>query len=323
MQTNKRNRSLLKSGTPSPVENKKPNMATSNNSELIDTIDLQLGALGEQGVLYNALMKVCDGINSIDKNTKAIKRSVEKLYNKVDDINKRLEVLEGTKAETDRQIQEIKTKQETFEGEIITVKTMVESLAEQDSPMKEPFDPEFTVIANNIPATEHEDIDTTAERLIIDGTRTPDVQVVRTKRLVSRNQFPGLVKIELASVKDKISVLRNKKNLAENQEFRRVYLRSSKPHSDRIAEFNFKKLLRRLPNGSDFRIGGNGRIIHKNDQPDSQTLHRGLHGELQGAQGQSPNIARLPTPLSMMSDDFQEEASTYTTQRRFSPGTTE
>ena len=90
-----------------------------------------------------------------------------------------------------------------------------------------------------------------------------------------------------------------------------------------ITEFNFKKLLRQLPNGSDFRIGGNGRIIHKNDQPDSQTLHRGLHGELQGAQGQSPNIARLPTPLSMMSDDFQEEASTYTTQRRFSPGTTE
>ena len=97
MQNNKRNRDSLKSGTPSPVEKKKPNMATANNvnsSELIDITGLHMGALGEQGVLYDVLMRVCDGINSIDRNTKAIKKSVDRLYNKVDDINKRLEVLE-------------------------------------------------------------------------------------------------------------------------------------------------------------------------------------------------------------------------------------
>ena len=85
MQNNKR------SGTPSPVEKKKPNMATANNvnsSELVDITGLHMGALGEQGVRYDVLMRVCDRINSIDRNTKAIKKSVDRLYKKVDDINK-------------------------------------------------------------------------------------------------------------------------------------------------------------------------------------------------------------------------------------------
>ena len=90
---------------------------------------------------------------------------------------------------------------------------------------------------------------------------------MRTKRLVSRNHFPGLVKIELASVTDKATVLRNKINLAENHEIRRVFLRSSKPHNDRIAEFNFRKLLQQLPKGKDYRIGGNDHIINKGQQP--------------------------------------------------------
>ena len=277
-------------------------MATANNvnsSELVDITGLHMGALGEQGVLYDVLMRVCDGINSIHRNTKAIKKSVDRLYNKVDDINKHLEVLEKNKDEVDRQVDELKSKQETFEGEITTVKTMVESLADHDSSRKEVFDPEFTVIASNIPGTVNEDMDMVVNRLIEEGTRTPNVQVVRTKRLVSRNPFPGLVKIELASVTDKVSVLRNKRNLAENHEFRRVFLRSSKPHSDRIAEFNFKKLLQ-LPNGKEYRIGGNGCIINKVQQPAAYNSHPMMYNEPLGTQGLSPNVTRLATPIHVL-----------------------
>ena len=96
MHTNKCNRDSLKSGSPSPVEMKKPNMAlgkNTNSSEVIDITALHLGALGEQGVLYDVLLRVCNGINSVDRNTKGIKRSVDRLYNKMDDINKHLEVI--------------------------------------------------------------------------------------------------------------------------------------------------------------------------------------------------------------------------------------
>ena len=127
-----------------------------------------------------------------------------------------MEVLKKNKDELDRQVDELKSKQETFEGEITTVKTMLESLADHDSSRKEAFDPEFTVIASNIPSTVNEDTEMVVNRLIEEGTRTPNVQVVRTKRLVSRNPFPDLVKIELTSVTDKVTVLRNKRNLAEN-----------------------------------------------------------------------------------------------------------
>ena len=125
----------------------------------------------------------------------------------------------------------------TFEKEIIIIKTVVKNLADHDNSRKEAFDPEFTVIANNITKTVNEDTDIIVNQLIEEGTRTPNVQVVRTKRLVSRNHFPGLVKIELASVTDKVTVLRNNRNLAENHEFRHVFLRFSKPNAAQPVNF--------------------------------------------------------------------------------------
>ena len=164
----------------------------------------------------------------------------------------------------------------------------------------------------------NEDTDMVVTRLIEEGTRTPNVQVVRTKRLVSRNHFPGLVKIELASITDKVTVLRNKRNLAENHEFRCVFLRSSKPHSDRIAEFNFRKLLQQLPNGKEYRLGGNGRIINNVQQLATYSSHPMMYNEPLGTQGLSPNVTRLATPISMFSDDLHEEISNDT-QRQVTP----
>ena len=141
--------------------------------------------------------------------------------------------------------------------------------------------------------------------------------------LSKSNSYFNITKIltsylRLTSVTDKVTVLRNKRNLAENHEFRRVFLRSSKPHSDRIAEFNFRKMLQQLPNGKDYRIGGNGHIINKVQQPTTYSSHLMMYNEPLGTQGLSPNVTRLATPISMFSDDLQEEISNNT-QRQATP----
>ena len=299
MSSTKRNRDQLKSRTPSPVENKKPNMATASpNTDLVDTLNLNMSSVGDENVLYNVLMKVCDGINSINKDTKAIRKSVDKLYSKVEDINKRLEVLERNKEIQDKDIDTLKNTQDIFQTEVDTVKSMVESVAEQDKEKKE-FDPEVTVIASNVPMSMNEDIDQIVKRLIQEGAKLPRLEFLRARRLTSRNQHPGKVKVELLSVQDKITLLKNKKNLAEHRDFRTVFLRSSRSYNERMTDFNFRKLLQQLPDGNLYRVGANGRILKKNE-PQRNAPPQNQSGTLHSV---SPNIERMHTPLSALSGE--------------------
>ena len=139
-------------------------------------------------------------------------------------INKRLEVLERNKETQDKDIDMLKNTQDLFKTEVDTVKSMVESLAEQDKEKKE-FDPEVTVIISNVPMSTTENIDQIVKRLIQEGAKLPRLEFLRAKRLTSRNQYPGKVKVELLSVQDKITLVKNKRNLAEHSDFRTVFLR--------------------------------------------------------------------------------------------------
>ena len=44
-----------------------------------------------------------------------------------------------------------------------------------------------------------------------------------------------------------------------------MYLHSSKSHTDRLIETNFKTLLHEIPNGNSYRLAGNGRILKKSE----------------------------------------------------------
>ena len=59
----------------------------------MDITELKIGSVGETGVLYEVLMKACEGVNEIHKDTKSIRKCVDKLNTKVDDITKLLEKL--------------------------------------------------------------------------------------------------------------------------------------------------------------------------------------------------------------------------------------
>ena len=133
------------------------------------------------------------------------------------------------------------------------------------------------MVATNVPVQANENILQAANHLIESSLRIPALTVVRAMRLKSKNRFPGLVKIELATESDKISVLHNKQNLADTREYKRVYLRSSKPHSERLADHNFRKLLQHISDGTNFRMTANWRIINKtnpNPRLNQGVLHR-------------------------------------------------
>ena len=257
-------------------------------------------------------MKVCEGVNEIHKDTKSIRKSVDKLNTKVDDITKRLEKLEDIVTVHDLDINDLKAKQESVDTEITTVKTMIESIEDHRRGNQE-YDPEVIVVATNVPIQANENILEAANHLIENGLRIPALTAVRAMRLKSKNRFPGLVKIELPTVSDKISVLRNKQNPSDIREYKRVYLRSSKPHSERLADYNFRKLLQHIPDGNNFRMTANGRIINKTN-PNPRLNQGVLHPRDQSHEAcsgpvlphnSSPNVSRIGTPISMISQTTQ------------------
>ena len=120
------------------------------------------------------------------------------------------------------------------------------------------YDPDTTLIATGITYSDNENVQDKAKYLI--DALGLDIPVVRAKRLTPRGRHPGLVKIELQSLDHKLQVLRNKNKLSNHNIYRKVYLRSSKSHSDRLIEINANTLIEELGLGH-LRVAANGRII--------------------------------------------------------------
>ena len=74
-----------------------------------------------------------------------------------------------------------------------------------------------------------------------------------------------LLEIAFEMVDQKIGILRAKRKLSESTRYKKVYLRSSKTHTECLLEFNAKSLLSEIPNGNTYRVTANGRIVKKDN----------------------------------------------------------
>lgn len=135
---------------------------------------------------------------------------------------------------------------------------------------RNPLDnPELTITASGIPFSDTEDIMKKATDLIsaLGEEVRAAVRVVSASRLPSKiENKPGLVKISFRNTAEKVQVLRNKMKLKDTDDYKRVYIRSSKSRVERLIEMNARAVLRTLPQGQSLRVDASGRIITKNEQ---------------------------------------------------------
>ena len=139
----------------------------------------------------------------------------------------------------------------------------IESIA--TNVQSEPFNPAVTVVAFGIAQHDNESEEQVAKDLVHNGIGLPETVVVRAARLNPRNGKPGLFKIELCSKEDKIRVLQNKHSLGLIDKYKRVYIKSSQTHAERLIELNFKTILGEIENGDSYRVTGNGRLIKRSE----------------------------------------------------------
>ena len=160
-----------------------------------------------------------------------------------------------------------------LEGDISVLKADLEALqwrerlANERGHDKEPIeDTEKTVVIFNLPENSRQNTMEVVEDLFV-VLEVPNTCITQVKRLNSRTDKPGLVKVALDSVTYKKTVLGAKQKFNTTSKYKSVWIRTSKTHSERLHQHNLKNVLSSIPGGDKFVITSNGRLVEKNSRP--------------------------------------------------------
>ena len=99
------------------------------------------------------------------------------------------------------------------------------------------FDRNRSVIVINLVELDREDPVAVCQALFTEVLGI-EVTVTNAERSKSRNNKPGLIKCQLSSLTEKINVLRNKRNVADNVQTENVYIARMKSHEERLIQNN-------------------------------------------------------------------------------------
>ncbi len=125
---------------------------------------------------------------------------------------------------------------------------------------------------------------------MVDATGV-DTKVKHVKRFTGTNEFggvtPGVVKIELESLAEKIQILKSKSQLRENEPFKKMFIRSSFTHQEMVMMQNTRLLLSLIPGGENYFVANSGKIIEKFDRDNDpfQNLHTSMSAGFRGRGG--------------------------------------
>ena len=214
---------------------------------------LQEGQHSLQSLLESKLDKFRnDFISSIDEKFKAMRS----------DIDLELSIHQNEIQSLSRSIESVVSRLEGLEkSPIVSQPSPLTGMINTGNPLE---DPNRTIIATNVAYMgEREDLLEIAKDLVSKLELEEPVTVLAAARLKGRFGKPGLVKISFATLQEKILVLREKRKLREHDTYKSIFLRSSKSHTERLIELNARTLLNQIPQGNQFRITSNGRIIKK------------------------------------------------------------
>ncbi|KAK7913157.1 hypothetical protein WMY93_013368 [Mugilogobius chulae] len=207
--------------------------------------------------------------NKEDGGMQTILKEIRVVTSKLDNVEQQLtSKVDGLQMSLEKTLkEELQKLKDNFDSEIGSLKARMEQLEEKiksHQRTSDTFDPDLSVVVMGLPYQENENLTEKIKDVIENGCACDqEVTLVALERLRARGPGPGVVKVAFASVREKVAVLRGKANLKSNDKFRKVYIRTAKSHTDRVMEENFKVLLRDLPNGKDYYVSGNGKLLRR------------------------------------------------------------
>lgn len=247
--------------------------STVNNDPTISNkLDTVINAIKDIKINQDGMKRMFE--SKLDKLRKDLLKNVdEKIQSLRDEISLDL----GTET---RRVDEVMTTIQSIQTRLSGVEQRNQTVSDDGTVMNtsitNPLDcTDLTVTASGIPISENDDLMQKANDVINSlGTDvSSNVQVIAVTRLPNRfNNRPGLVKISFRNKEEKILVLKNKMKLKENDEFKKVFIKSSKSRVERLIERNTRSILKIIPQADTLRIDANGMIRPKLAHQ-SQTTH--------------------------------------------------
>jgi hypothetical protein len=163
-----------------------------------------------------------------------------------------------------------------------SVNMLQEKVTQVEKTISEPksYDPDVTLVVTGIPHIDGEDPLAIGSSLLKD-MGLEHLPIIRAKRQGANEGKQGVLKLQMATLEDKISVLRSKGELKNSRTFKKAFVRTSKTHGDRLNEINCRKLLAAIPGASDmYYMTSHGKIMDRN--PDRQPHNMSFRGDGRG-----------------------------------------
>ena len=199
-------------------------------------------------------------LSSISQDMKGLKDSVDSLKSTVNGLEDK--IMSNIRGVIREETRKFDNEIELMKGRMDNMESRFMELTGESTNSPHMFDCNTSVIVINLVQHADEDPAAVCQGLFSDVLEI-DVTVAKAERLKSRNDKPGIIKCQLANLQEKIDVLRNKKNVRNDDTTKNVFIARMKSHEERLIEINVKALLKELPNGNQFRFTGSGRLVDK------------------------------------------------------------
>jgi TolA-binding protein len=217
------------------------------------------------------------------KLTKEINEGIKKCENKISDLQLKLEQQNGEIERLQQKdvlntgkiakLEEIVSKLQATITETVTevnvnMKNCIQNIEKDIKQTKDTtpnFDPETTIVAINYPKSGNETNETLVQEFqnLFRETMKCKGKILGVKRVGDTGGRNGVLKIQMATVEEKIQILREKYTLKNSRNYSNLYLRSSQPHAQRVMDRNFRTIIDNFPN-FPFRMNGSGELIPNN-----------------------------------------------------------
>ena len=193
-------------------------------------------------------------LNSIKKNMDKIDKKSDTLEEKINNLSAKINIQEQRLSRATQNIELLFKSMSNLEKQHSTsssdtntnnnVINLVDNIRDENS-----------VVISNLP--ESEDFDSDVNALIWTGLCL-NVQTTNVNKIETKNGKLKL-KVELRTLKEKIEVIKNKRQLRKTNEYCNVFIESFKTRTEIIMEQNFKTLFKAMP-GDMYNMSSSGRV---------------------------------------------------------------
>ena len=217
----------------------------------------------------------------------------QKIAGVKDDIQAQVKSQVDTElADLKTQVVALQTKLDETESEMLRLSKLIDT----------PFPPNISVVIYGLTTMENE-TDEDAVTWLFSTVLEVDVKVDSILRTKPRDTNKiGVVKVRLASLEDKIEVLRAKRKCDDHPDAEDIIIKTCESHDARVNRLNSKLLLSKFDDGKEYTITGHGLIKRKADIQNGE-------GGVGSDDAEHTEVDKDETPTGSMGDKRESRAS--------------